>query len=151
MDEPDFDFNQDKVVVTDKNNYVTTMYYASVESIIAAPKKDIVLPTNDASFVLKSDAISKIHRAASVLQLPEVVITGSNGKITVSTEDVANKSGDTFRLDIGDTDSEFRVIFKVDNLKVMPLDYTVNISSRGLAHFDNPARQYWIATETKKA
>ena len=151
MDDPDFDFKSDHVVISDKNKYVTKMYYASIDTIVAAPKKDIVLPSTDAAFLLKGEAINKIHRAASVLQVPEVVITGADGTITVSAEDVSNKSGDTFKLDLGDTDTDFRVVFKVENLKVQQLDYTVTVSSKGLAHFENDDREYWIATEVRKS
>jgi len=150
MDEPEFDFKKDKVVIKDKNGYTTTLFYAALDTIVAAPKKDIDLPSIDAAFALKADVITKIHKAASVLQVPEIVIVGHGGKITVTAEDVANKSGDTFKLDIGECEDDFKVVFKVENLKILPLDYAVTVSNKGLAHFETDDKSYWVASEVSR-
>ena len=41
------------------------------------------------------------------------------------------------------------VFFKRENLKIIPGDYTVSISSKGISHFKNKAEnlEYWIALE----
>jgi hypothetical protein len=151
MNNPDFIFADDHIKVTDESNYEVRMTYAALDTIVVAPKKDLVLPSVDSEFTLKADIVNKIHRAASVLQVPEIVITGRSGRVIVSAEDVANKASDTFKLDIGTCDSDFKVIIKVENLKIIPLDYEVMATSKGLAHFVNAEREYWIATEVRKS
>ena len=76
MDEPDCDFKNDRVIIKDKNKNVTTIFYAAEDTIVVPPKKDLVLPSQDSAFRLSSEAITKIHRAASILQVPEIVIMG---------------------------------------------------------------------------
>ena len=43
----------------------------------------------------------------------------------------------------------FNMIIRTDNLKLMPADYEVALSSKGMAHFKSESVQYWIAVEAK--
>ena len=45
------------------------------------------------------------------------------------------------------TDQTFEMVIKVENLKLMPADYEVSLSSKGLAHFKADKVQYFIAIE----
>ena len=44
---------------------------------------------------------------------------------------------------------KFNVVIKKENLKIVPGDYTVSISSQGISHFKNNKSEleYWIALE----
>jgi hypothetical protein len=41
------------------------------------------------------------------------------------------------------------MIFKIDNLKLLPRDYEVRVSAKGLSHFKSKTNdiEYWIAAE----
>ena len=41
------------------------------------------------------------------------------------------------------------MIIKVENLRLMPNDYEVALSTRGLAHFKSLKVEYYIALEAK--
>ena len=43
------------------------------------------------------------------------------------------------------------MIFKIENMKLLSGDYDVEISSKGIAHFEmqKDSLQYWVATEQK--
>ena len=45
--------------------------------------------------------------------------------------------------------TDFKMIFKIENLKLMRGTYDVKISNKGLGHFKNTNKEleYWIATE----
>ena len=47
--------------------------------------------------------------------------------------------------------NEFKMIFKIENIKLLSGNYNVEISSKGIAHFsyENSNLQYWIATDQK--
>ncbi len=53
-------------------------------------------------------------------------------------------------MPVGDTSNTFMMSFKVENLKILPLDYNVGISAKGVSHWktEDGDVQYWIATET---
>jgi hypothetical protein len=62
---------------------------------------------------------------------------------------VKNGDSDVFSIDVGDTDADFQMIFVTENLKMIPGDYDVKISSKGISHFKSKKDpiEYWIATE----
>ena len=63
--------------------------------------------------------------------------------------DTQNDSTDTFHVNLNDSsDKSFRFVFKIENLKMVPGDYDVEISSKGIARFSQNKLQYWIATES---
>ena len=63
--------------------------------------------------------------------------------------DTNNNSSDEFRKEVGTTESDFQMVFKIENMKLLSGGYQVGISSKGIAHFshEHSKLQYWIATE----
>ena len=61
--------------------------------------------------------------------------------------DTKNPSGDVYSIDIGTTDKVFRAVFKSENIKIIPGDYQVSISSAGISQFSGKEVDYWIAVE----
>ena len=60
-------------------------------------------------------------------------------------------SVDSFSVTVGQgSASSFRMIFKIENLKLMRGSYDIQISNKGLGHFSHTTKEleYWIATET---
>ena len=56
---------------------------------------------------------------------------------------------DDFGVEIGETDDEFKVIIKTDNLKLMPMDYEVTICSKGISEFKGDNVTYFVAIDSK--
>ena len=52
---------------------------------------------------------------------------------------------------VGTTKDEFTHVFKVDNMKMMVLEYNVEISSKGISKFSTADGRvtYFVATETR--
>ena len=42
---------------------------------------------------------------------------------------------------------DFEMIFSADNMKLLPGDYDVEISSKGLSHWAGDKVEYWVAVE----
>lgn len=86
-----------------------------------------------------------------VLGLPEVIVEGVDGNIVVGAGDPKNSSMNRYTKKVGKTESEFRHVFKVDNMKMMMLDYNVEISSKGISKFNTRDGRvtYFIATESR--
>jgi hypothetical protein len=128
-------------------NMTSRMNYADENSITKLPEKEIKLPSVDVTFKFTNEHFKVVERAAGVLQLPEVVVTGDGKNIYFQAEDSKVKNGDHFSLTLGETDRVFKAIFKIDNLKIIPGEYEVSLSSKGLAHFSGKDIEYWIAIE----
>jgi len=137
--------NNDVTIVSDKRKLVYT--YADASTFVTPPAKDITFPLADISFELKHEDLQKVQRAANVLQLPEIVVSGNGSTISLKAYDSKNPTADSYSSVIGETDINFNAIFKNENLKILPNDYTVDISSRGISRFNSSKVTYFIATE----
>ena len=115
--------------------------------IVAAPDKDIKVPNAEVQFTLKKDHLTQVLKLAGILGLPHIAVAGNREKITISAVDGKNDGSDTFSLEVGETTADFRFVFGVGNFKLIPTDYEVNASSKGIAHFESKTLEYWIAME----
>jgi len=146
FEDPDFDFGESQVTLKEgksKANYT----YADPSMITTPPEKNIELPSEEVSFRLSKEDLKKVLNGAHSLQLPEVVVRGKGGAISFVATDTKNPNSNEFSAEVGSTESEFQFVFKTENLKLLPEEYGVTISAKGIAHFDGSTVQYWVATE----
>ena len=82
--------------------------------------------------------------------LQYLFVNGSEGVITVELGKPNDTNSNRFRIVVGDTSHEFSFIFLMENIKLLPDDYDVVISSQCISQFtsSNSNRTYWISTET---
>ena len=125
--------------------------YTSESLIVSPPDKDIVVPDPEATINVSWQAIDSVIRATGVLQLPEVAFSSDGSTITLSAVDSKTSTADSYDVIIAE-DVEtppFNMNIKTDNLKLVPTDYEVTLSSKGMAHFKSDKVQYWIAIESR--
>ncbi len=157
--EPQFDFSEKSIKIqssVDANNFVAgdsvAEYQFANMSLFENERKilakDINLPSEDAVFRLEEKYFISIMRAAAVMSLPEIAVVANEGKLKIQAID-AKTSVDSYAVELGVSTSNFKMIFKIENLKLMRGSYDVKISNKGLGYFKNLDREleYWIATE----
>lgn len=158
--DPKLDFNETSCTIQsskDANNFIagdqvaeyqfaSKTLFEEEEKIL---EKDIELPTVDAEFDLAEKYFVQIMRAAGVMGLPEIAVVCEGGKITMRAID-SKQSIDSYAVDLGEGNQDFRMIFKIENLKLMKGSYHVQLSNKGLGYFSHTTKEldYWIATET---
>ena len=146
---PDYVFEEKQMIIQGQGRAVNYTF-ADVDMIVTPPKDSIELPEPDLEMDLSKDQISRLLKAANVLQLPEVA-NGSNG--TVMAYNSKDPSADDYKENvlIRQSKGECTFIFKTENFKMMPFDYNVKISSRGISQFtsidSNVGLTYWVAVE----
>ena len=158
--EPQFDFSEKSIKIqssVDANNFVAgdsvAEYQFANMSLFENERKilakDINLPSEDAVFRLEEKYFISIMRAAAVMSLPEIAVVANEGKLKIQAID-AKTSIDSYAVELGNSTSNFKMIYKIENLKLMRGSYDVKISNKGLGYFKNTDREleYWIATET---
>ena len=138
----------DKEIAGVSKKYDAEVPFLRPKEISGDLAKDIELPEPEASFKLEEKYFVSIMRAASVMSLPEIAVIAKDGKIKLQAID-SKTSVDSYAVDLGNSDSNFKMIFKLENLKLMKGTYDVKISNKGLGHFKNTEKklEYWIATE----
>ena len=119
--------------------------------IITPPETDINLPDPELSVSLPWKSIDSVIKAAGGLSLNEIAFKASENVVKMSAVDSKNPTADSFDIVIKDdySGAPFTMIIRTDNLKLMPADYDVSLSSKGMAHFKSKGVQYWIAVEAK--
>jgi hypothetical protein len=150
FDEPEVQFGESKFTISSGRSQLKYTY-ASPSMIISPPEKDIELPNPELSVKLNWKTIDSVIKAAGVLSLGEVGFKAQETTVTMSAVDSKNPTADSFDVVIKDDydGAPFNMIIKVDNLKLMPADYDVALSSRGMAHFKSENVQYWIAVQSQ--
>ena len=94
--------------------------------------------------------MSKIKRAAGVINAPDLVLEKNGAGSFLTAKDKKNDTANKYSQDIIATgDGTYKFYFKVENLKLMDSDYNVTISSKNISHFDSKNKdvEYWIALE----
>ena len=145
----ELDFTNDEYVVIKEGKSRSKFFFADPNVIVAPPEKEITLPSEDVEFVLTSQQLEKLKKAASVYQVPDISAIGENGVVKLVARDKKNDTSNDFSIIVGETDSEFVFNFKEENLKIVPGNYDVVVSEKLLSRFVNQNQDvtYYIALE----
>jgi hypothetical protein len=144
--DPDLDFDESSVTISDAKNKIV-YHYADSSIILAPPDKDINIPSVDAEFKISATDIPSVAKALSILELTEIAFVGDGDNIFIQAVDSKNPSSNQYSVKVGATDKVFKAIFKPDNLKMIPDDYIVTLSSKGLSKFTGTEATYYVAIE----
>ena len=147
--DPNLDFSEDSYLTIREGKRRVKYFYADPQVIISPPEKEIALPSEDVCFQLESVTLEKLLKAAAVYQLPDLAAVGEAGVVKLVVRDKKNDTSNEFAVVVGETDAEFTLNFKVENIKIIPGAYDVVISSKLLAKFTNSSYNliYYIALE----
>jgi hypothetical protein len=150
--DPEFEFS-DKFVTIFGSNNSSVKYFYSEPKLLTTSAKKINMPEVAFSFNITGKQISEMYKAASVLQLPDVCIRSVDGKIMLVAEDKTDSTSNNFCIDVNEeTNSEFEMYLKMENLKLYPGDYKVDVCQKVVSRFTNTSSSkdfvYWIALES---
>ena len=139
-----------KSAVLTGNSGRSTITYRLCDTTMVknAPEKSIVMPTSDVQFTLEEEDLADILKASAVLGTPHVAFKSDGNKLFLSAIDNKNTSTHTNQIEIGTGNGKkFTMLFKTENLKMVPGKYNVTISFKGLASFENTTKplKYWVA------
>ena len=146
---PELDFENDKYVMIREGKSRSKYFFADPSVIVTPPDKEIVLPSEDVCFVLNTQQLDKLLKAAAIYQLPDLSAVGEAGVVKLVVRDKKNDTSNDFSIVVGETDSIFTFNFKVENIKILPGSYDVVISQKLLSQFTSTDRdlKYYIAME----
>jgi len=147
--QPELDFGNDGHVVIREGKTRSKYFFADPSVIVVPPEKSLTLPTMDVEFELAAEQLEKIRKAVLAFQLPDLSVVGEAGVVKLVVHDKKNDTSNDFQVIVGETNEEFCFHFKVENIKVIPGDYKVSISSKLLSKFVNTDYDltYYIALE----
>jgi hypothetical protein len=148
--DPEIEFNNDSYL-TIRGGHSKVQYFFSDPSILVTPPETFNAPDTDVKFEVTKDAMSKVTKASAVMQLPDLVFTGTSQAVTMAVTDLKNTTSNQFEESWEhDGDKAFQFNYKIENLKMIPGNYEVSVSSEALvSHWKNKSKQidYYIALE----
>ena len=151
VEQPTLTFEDKSVLINGANNQVVRYFFSETE-ILTTPQKDIQMPDAGLGFTLTDDILNQIRKAAAVLGHTELSLKGDNGVITASVVDTKDTTSNSFSYEL-DRDNacknDFNFIVSIPNLKLLPGDYFVSISSKLISNWtnNNYPIEYFIALE----
>jgi gp45 sliding clamp, C terminal len=147
--DPEFVFEDNYITV--RSGKSSVRYYYCDPRLVTSTNKKISMPKPVVQFDLTAKDFAEVIKAASVLQVGQLCVRSSHdcSKIELAAVDKSDATSNFYSLVVGDNESgaTFEFIFDVENLKIMPGDYTVAISEKVVSSFSskNDPITYWIA------
>lgn len=156
-DGADLEFDDNHVLIVGMCGRSKVKYrFTSPSMIVAAPDKRPTLPSVDVSFTLSEKDFTWLIRTANVLGSPNISIESDGSEVKLFTFDASDDSAHTNALALENVNPEghsYKLIFKTENLKIIPGEYVVEICSKGIAKFadNNNGLTYFITLETSSS
>lgn len=150
-DKPDLIFD-DKNINFKSGRGETKFRKTAPEMIYKPPGKSLVLPSDDVKFTLTAEDYSAIIKQASLISAPNIAVQSDGTTMELVAFDASNDAAHISTIELGSDDKKYKIVFKTENIKMLPGSYEVTISFKGFAHFKNTKDeiQYWIAFEAKE-
>ena len=148
LEDPDFLFNETSLTVADTNSSMS--YFYASEGMVVSPEKMVTMPEAEVTFDLSSSVLSDLNKAASVLGVTDLSLESDGTKMQLTVKDKKNSTSNAYSTTVGTGNGvKFNMNFKIENLKILAGNYTVNVSSKGISHFVNKDTdlEYFIALE----
>lgn len=147
--DPSLDFTNDSYVIIKEGKNRSNYFFADPNVIITPPEKELNLPSEDVTFSITSDQLSRLIKAANIFQLPDLSVIGDAGVVKIVVRDKKNDTSNDFQVIVAETDLNFCFNFKVENIKIITGTYQVSISKDLLSRFDSKDYdlKYYIALE----
>ena len=149
----DLDFQDDFVIMRGESNN-SLKYWYSDPSVVTTPKKELTMPETEVNFDLDSKTLSEVQKAAAVIGAPDLCLENKDtSSAVIKVTDKKNTTANDFAIEVDVDKTEesvpYKFWFKVENLKVIPSTYRVQVSSKSISTFVNEKLgvQYWIALE----
>jgi hypothetical protein len=108
------------------------------------------MPDPEITFDLDEDVLGSLLKASSVLSLPDMVLSSDGTTVDLTVKDKKNATSNVYSRTVAQGNgSTYEMFLRMDNIKVLGGDYTVFVSSKGIAHFTNRnvSVEYFIALE----
>lgn len=139
ISQPELTADEKFATISDTSGRSKIKYYFSDVSMLTQSTKTVTMPSQDVTFKLDQETLTRLTRAAGALGHNEISISPSNGAIALTVCDHENPTSNTYTIDVpGELaeDVDFTFYISVANIKkLVSGSYTVQLSSKCISHF----------------
>ena len=151
FDNPQLDFTSGDFVTIRGGGRSAKYYFSDPEiTLKSAPEKNVKFPGGDISFSITAEDLFALQKASSVYDLPDLTFDTTKGSIKLILRDKENDTSNTYEQDAtGDFEGEFSLDVKIENIRLVPGNYSVKVSSQLISEWTNLDTDltYYIALE----
>lgn len=149
FENPDLTFS-DTYVRIEGDNQKAKYVYAEPSALNVPTQNIVTFPEPDVCFTVTSNDLKAINDACAIMQFEEVAIIGDGDMISLRALKSGDASAGEYRVDVGESSKEFRVIIKQEYLSKIILDtYEVALANNEIAQFRANDLVYWIGIATE--
>ena len=151
LNKPELNLDDKFMTIAAEGSKSKAKYFYSDPSVIVAPTKEVNMPEADVTFNLSQSNLEQLKKMAAILKSPDLALIGEKGgDVVLKVCDKKNDTSNNFDIVVGEgATADYTFYFKVENMKMIPGDYDVSVSSKSISHFKNTKLpiEYWIALE----
>ena len=151
MNKPELSLQDKHMTISQEGSKSKVKYFYSDPSVIVAPTKEVNMPEAEVTFSLSETNLEQLKKMAAILKSPDLALIGEKGgDIVLKVCDKKNDTSNNFDIVVGEgATADYTFYFKVENMKMIPGDYDVSVSSKSISHFKHKKLpiEYWIALE----
>ena len=153
FNDPQLEFTTSDFVNIKGGRQSAKYYFSDPEiTLKSAPESNVNFPGSDLEFNLSSDDLLALQKASAIYSLPDLTFFSEKGSDTIKLilRDKENDTSNTYDLTLaGSTTGTFSLDLKIENIRVLPGDYTVKVSKHLISKWTNTDVDltYYIALE----
>lgn len=152
IENPVLDFSDSKfVLIKSEDGKQQLRYLDGAENLINSYfEKDFNLPSEDINVNITGAQLKAVMNAATALKLEYVGFKSQDSKIYLCAFDRNNGSGEEtngFSIEVGETEDEFQMFYKTENLSVLDGDCEFIISSKKISKVENGDKTFFLALD----
>lgn len=151
LDNPELSFADSSMTMADEA-FSLTYRSCSPSLVNTPPDKNLELGKSDVTFDISNAAVSKLLKLAAMNGLPNLSVVGKQGNLSVMVHEKANDSSNSVVTQVDKyLGADFMATFKVENLKMLPDDYKVEVKLGAFSKWTSKTRKlhYFIALEIR--
>ena len=153
FNDPQLEFTSGDFVSIRGGRQSAKYYFSDPEiTLKSAPEKNVKFPGADIQFNLTGDDLIALQKASAVYSLPDLTFQSEEGsnEIKLILRDKENDTSNTYDLTCsGCCTGTFSLDLKIENIRVLPGDYTVKVSQHLISEWTNQNVDliYYVALE----
>ena len=153
FNDPQLEFTSNDFVSIRGGRTSAKYYFSDPEiTLKSAPERNVNFPGADIQFNLSGDDLIALQKASAVYGLPDLTFQSEEGLDTIKIilRDKENDTSNTYDITVaGCTSGTFSLDLKIENIRLLPGDYTVKVSKHLISEWTNTDVDltYYIALE----
>jgi hypothetical protein len=151
--DPQLEFDNENFVSIRGGRQSARYFFSDPEiTLKSAPEKNVKFPGSDLQFNLTGEDLIALQKASAVYSLPDLTFQSIEGhdEIKLILRDKENDTSNTYDITVaGSTTGTYTLDLKIENIRLLPGDYTVKVSQHLISEWTNVNTDltYYIALE----